>query len=57
MTKRFEMNGKAYQTDNETLNVLRSIVPAAKARSDSSAVETVMTLGLMSGRIIEERGK
>ena len=51
--KTFEMNGKTYQTDTETLNVLRSIVPAAKRTEDASAVTAVMTMGLMSGRIVE----
>ena len=37
-TVMFEMNGKAYRTDPETLNVLRSIVPSAKATGDHSAV-------------------
>jgi len=52
----FEMNGKGYETDRETLNVLRSIVPAAKQTGDTSAVEAVMGLGLMVGRI-REMGK
>ena len=49
----FEMNGKAYRTDLETLDVLRSIVPAAKAANDFSAVAEVMDLGLAVGRITE----
>lgn len=52
-TATFEMNGKAYETDTETLNVLRSIVPAAKATSDTTAVAAVMYLGLQTGRIRE----
>lgn len=47
----FEMNGNAYETDEETLNVLRSIVPPAKTASDFSAVIAVMDLGEASGRI------
>lgn len=47
------MNGKTYTTDAETLNVLRSIIPAAKASGDYSAVAAVMELGLKTGRIVE----
>lgn len=47
----FTLNGKTYQTDAETLGVLRSIMPSAK--SDSSAVLAVMALGLKFGRIVE----
>jgi hypothetical protein len=50
-TVTFEMNGKAYETDAETLNVLRSIVPPAKAASDFSAVMFAMDLGEAAGRI------
>ena len=53
MNVTFEMNGKEYKTNENTLNVLRSIVPAAKADRDMSAVMTVMALGLAAGRIIE----
>lgn len=49
----FELNGKSYRTDEETLNVLRSIVPAGKAANDMSAIIAVMELGLASGRIEE----
>jgi hypothetical protein len=51
MTVTFEMNGNAYETDAATLEVLRSIVPAAKAADDFSAVMVVMDLGEASGRI------
>ena len=47
----FEMDGEAYETDKETLSVLRSIVPSAKDTGDASAVAAVMELGLMNGRI------
>jgi len=47
----FEINGNAYQTDAQTLDVLRSIVPAAKAANDFSAVIAVMALGQAGGRI------
>jgi hypothetical protein len=53
LTMTFEMNGKGYRTDPETLTVLRSIVPAAKASGDSSAVEVMMELGIMNHRIVE----
>ena len=49
----FEMNGKAYSTDQATLELLREIVTAAKAADDFSAVIAVMALGAKSGRIIE----
>lgn len=49
----FEMNGTTYQTDAATLNLLRSIVPAAKDSGDVTAVAAVMALGLKSGRIVE----
>jgi hypothetical protein len=49
----FEMNGKGYRTDAETLAVLRSIVPSARATGDSSAVEFLMGLGIVSKRIVE----
>lgn len=47
----FEMNGRGYETDAETLDVLRGIVPAAKASGDMSAVIAVMELGQTGGRI------
>ena len=50
---KFEMNGIAYTTDEETLNVLRSIMPSAKDNKDYWAVASVMTLGLKYGRIVE----
>lgn len=53
MTNKFELNGKWYTTDGETIEVLRSIIPAAKNSGDSTAVIAVMALGLKSGRIIE----
>jgi hypothetical protein len=57
MTKTFEMNGKTYTTDAATLEVLRSIIPAAKASDDFSAVTAVMHFGLATGRIKEEAGE
>ncbi len=47
----FELNGKGYRTDTETLEVLRLIIPRAKASGDSSAVIAVMELGQLRGRI------
>lgn len=49
----FEMSGKGYRTDKETLKVLRSIVPAAKKAGDFSAVVAVMVAGLKWGKIVE----
>lgn len=51
--KTFEMNGIGYETDEETLNVLRNVVKAAKESGDNSAVAAVMGLGLKVGRIRE----
>lgn len=50
---KFEMNGIAYETDVETLKVLRSIVPSAKETKDNSAVAAIMNMGLQFGRIRE----
>ena len=49
----FSLNGKLYKTDKETLKVLSSIMPSAKASDDSSAVIAMMTLGLSAGVIKE----
>lgn len=54
MTKTFELNGKTYRTDDETLSALRSVVPAAKRANDGSAVQAIIFLGLATGRVIEE---
>ena len=53
LEKTFEMNGKAYRTDEETLELLRDIVPQAKQAGDFSAVIAVMDLGEHTGRIKE----
>ena len=45
--------GKSYETDKETLELLRSIVPTAKKSKDFSAITAVMALGLNAGRIKE----
>lgn len=47
----FEMNGAAYETDEETLKVLRSVVPGARRSGDHSAVAAVVLLGMHFGRI------
>jgi hypothetical protein len=47
----FEMNNIIYQTDKETIKVLRSIVPKSKETKDFSAVTAIMFLGLRAGRI------
>jgi len=49
----FELNGKSYSTDSETLSVLRSIMPTARETGDSSAVIAVMAIGEKTGRITE----
>lgn len=49
----FELNGKTYTTDAETLNVLRSIMPSAKSTGDSTAVQAVMYMGLHTNRIVD----
>ena len=47
----FTMTGKAYSTDLETLETLRSIVPSAKRTGDNTGVAAMMFLGLKVGRI------
>jgi hypothetical protein len=47
----FTMNGKTYETNAQTLEVLLSIVPSAKETGDCSAVAAVMGLGLKRGVI------
>lgn len=49
--RRFILNGKEYLTDPETLQVLRSIIPSAKATGDGSAVMAMVFLGMRTGRI------
>ena len=53
MNHKFEMSGKEYRTDKETLEILRSIVPAAKETGDTSAVAAIMAMGIKTGRIVE----
>ena len=52
MTKTFKLNGKVYRTDEATLSVLRSVMPAAKATGDSTAVMAIIFLGIQTGRVI-----
>jgi len=49
--KNFTLNKTTYSTDQETLNVIKSIISSAKINNDSSAVQSIMFLGLSSGRI------
>ena len=49
----FELDGHAYSTDLETLDLLRSIVPSAKAKRDGSAVYAMMFFGQRAGRIVK----
>lgn len=49
----FTLNGKAYRTDLETLEVLRSVIEMARESGDSSAVIAIVELGQMTGRIQE----
>lgn len=53
MDSTFELNGKSYQTDKNTLDVLRSVMPSAKFSNDFSAVIAIMSLGQKSGRVKE----
>jgi hypothetical protein len=51
MTKTFQLNGIGYRCDAETLKVLNSVMPAAKASGDSTAVQVIIYLGIQAGRI------
>lgn len=55
MTRTFELNGHVYRTDDETADVLRSVVPGARESGDTSALQAVLGLGLSSGRVRPER--
>lgn len=48
----FEMNGRAYQTDAATLEMIRGLVRDARMSGDTSAVEFAVTLGQMGGGIV-----
>ena len=47
--KKFEMNGKIYEADNETHGVLKEQVEANRVE----CIAAIMTLGLNTGRIKE----
>lgn len=55
LTHKFEMNGKTYRTDQETIELLRPMVASYRAGAEGmlAAIATVMTLGLQSGRVEE----
>jgi hypothetical protein len=53
----FLLNDRAYETDEETLQVLRGIMPSAKATGDSSAVMALILLGEHTGRIRQIPGR
>lgn len=55
MDATFEMNGNAYKTDLETLDILRGIVKAGREANDYSAVEFMMVIGEMGGKIVKTR--
>lgn len=55
--KRFELNGKTYETDQETLNLLNQIIPTAKESGDSTAVMAVIFLGEKTGRVKEMKAQ
>lgn len=49
----FELNGILYETTEDTLRVLRTIIPSAKATGDSSAVIAMISLGVHAGLIVQ----
>ncbi|TVM02981.1 MAG: hypothetical protein CV087_07485 [Candidatus Brocadia sp. WS118] len=55
--KNFELNGKTYETDEKTLEILEILIPRAKQTGDNSAVIAVLTLGEMAGKITEIKTK
>lgn len=56
MTKTFEMDGKTFRCDAETLEIVRTCVARVKAGADTSALFAVMHWGQKGGRIVEARG-
>jgi|DewCreStandDraft_4_1066084.scaffolds.fasta_scaffold43826_5 hypothetical protein len=48
-----QLNGKMFVTDEETANLLMSVVPQAVATNDFSAAWAIMEIGLKTGRIRE----
>lgn len=53
MSANFEMNGKTYKTDEDTINVLREQIEIAKTSGDYSAVIAIMAIGIASETIVE----
>ena len=53
MNATFEINGKKYATDLETLKLMRVVVDSADKSGDNSAVIAVMIMGELNGRIKE----
>jgi hypothetical protein len=53
MSSVFEMNGKTYVTDEETLSVLRSVITQGKSSQDFSAVTAIMIFGQKTNRVRE----
>lgn len=49
----FEMDGKGYRTDEETLNVIRSVVKHMEETGSNAGVAAVMGMGLKTGCIVE----
>ena len=52
--KAIEIFDRAYLVDDETMNVLHKVMPAAALSGDRSAVMSVLVLGLATGRIKED---
>jgi hypothetical protein len=51
LTATFEMNGKGYRCTERILEVLRSVMPGAKASGDYEAVTWVMVGGEILGEL------
>jgi hypothetical protein len=54
---KFEMNGKAYETDRGTLMILRGVIAYYRAggSKDASAIAAIMELGTQAGVIRESK--
>lgn len=53
LTHTFEMDGVWYQTDTETITLLRDLVDGFRRHGDNSAIAAIMFLGLQCNRIKE----
>ena len=55
LNNKFELNGKWFMTDNETIKVIRTVIDGyhETGDTDSSAVMAIMLIGTMTGRIQE----